>query len=84
MDLSLEELRRLPVFKESPLYEKSKHGRVRCLVCARGCLIPEGGMGFCKTRVNVEGRLYTMVYGDLSAVESRPIESRARLSSAYR
>ncbi len=77
--IELSELKELPVVKESPLYEKARSGRVRCLVCARSCLIPEGGRGFCKTRVNLDGRLYTIVYGDLSAVESRPIESWARL-----
>ena len=30
--------------------------------------------GVCKTRMNIDGRLYTLVYGDLSAIESRPIE----------
>jgi pyruvate formate lyase activating enzyme len=79
MSARVEELKSLPVVKESPLYERVRGDRVRCLVCARGCSIPEGGRGFCRTRVNVGGRLYTIVYGDLSAVESRPIESWARL-----
>jgi len=77
MSARVEGLTSLPVVRESPLYEKAGGGRVRCLVCARGCSIPEGGRGFCRTRVNVGGRLYTIVYGDLSAVESRPIESWA-------
>ncbi|MCX8204164.1 MAG: hypothetical protein N3H31_00640 [Candidatus Nezhaarchaeota archaeon] len=68
------ELIHLPVVKESPLYEKVR-GRVKCLVCARGCLIPECAVGFCRTRMNIDGRLYTITYGDISAVESRPIES---------
>jgi len=33
-----------------------------------------GSKGFCKTRVNVDGDFYTLVYGDISAIESRPIE----------
>ncbi len=33
-----------------------------------------GGKGYCKTRLNMDGKLYTVVYGDLSALESRPIE----------
>jgi len=79
MRLNPEELKGLPVFKETPLYLEAERGRVKCLVCSRGCVIPEGGLGFCKTRANVGGRLYTLVYGDISAVESRPIESWARL-----
>lgn len=73
----MKELMHLPVVRESPLYERVR-GRIRCLVCARGCLIPDGAVGFCRTRMNIEGKLYTIVYGDISAVESRPIESRVR------
>lgn len=76
--MGLKELMHFPVVRESPLYERVG-GRVRCLVCARGCLMPDGALGFCKTRANVDGKLYTLAYGDISAVESRPIESRARL-----
>jgi pyruvate formate lyase activating enzyme len=36
--------------------------------------VAEGQKGYCKTRQNVGGSLYTLVYGDLSALESRPIE----------
>ena len=45
-------------------------------MCERRCLIDPGQTGFCKTRANIEGRLYTLVYGDLSALESRPIEGK--------
>ncbi len=37
-------------------------------------MIDPGRKGFCKTRLNVDGVLLTLVYGDLSALESRPIE----------
>lgn len=33
-----------------------------------------GCKGYCKTRLNMDGKLYTVVYGNLSALESRPIE----------
>lgn len=49
-------------------------GKVKCCLCERRCEIGEGQTGFCKTRVNLGGKLYTIVYGDISAVESRPIE----------
>ncbi len=58
---------------ESPLYEK-KGDRVKCGICERRCIIPPEKKGFCNTRVNISGRLYTLAYGDISAVESRPIE----------
>ncbi len=63
-----------PVVHEALLYDKLSHGKVRCGLCERRCRISPGARGFCKTRTNIDGRLYTLVYGDLSALESRPIE----------
>jgi len=60
--------------REARLYERLEGGRVRCLLCQRGCVIAEGGSGFCKMRVNRDGKLFTLTYGNLSAMESRPIE----------
>jgi pyruvate formate lyase activating enzyme len=48
--------------------------RVQCILCERRCIIEVEQVGVCKTRKNMGGRLYTLVYGDLSGVESRPIE----------
>ena len=59
---------------EALLYEKMFDDKVRCGLCERRCLISPGQKGFCKTRLNVDGILYTLVYGDLSGLESRPIE----------
>jgi pyruvate formate lyase activating enzyme len=56
------------------LYEKLGDDKVKCGLCERRCLISLGDKGFCKTRLNLDGKLYTLVYGGLSCVESRPIE----------
>ncbi len=63
-----------PTVREALLYERLRGDKVRCELCERKCIIPEGGTGFCKTRVNINGRLYTLTFGDLSGLESRPIE----------
>ncbi|RLE55662.1 MAG: AmmeMemoRadiSam system radical SAM enzyme [Thermoprotei archaeon] len=68
------ELTKYPTVRRAILYERLRGNKVRCLVCERRCVIPEGGFGFCRTRVNIDGDLYTVVYGNLSAIESRPIE----------
>jgi len=70
----VQELGRYPTVRESLLYEKLSDDKVRCGLCERRCLVSPGSKGFCKTRMNIEGRLYTLVYGDISALESRPIE----------
>jgi pyruvate formate lyase activating enzyme len=67
-------LLRYPTVHEALLYEKLGDDKVKCGLCERRCLISLGKKGFCKTRLNLDGKLYTLVYGDLSCVESRPIE----------
>ncbi|GAI62333.1 unnamed protein product, partial [marine sediment metagenome] len=42
----------------------------------RPCLIPEGESGFCATRKNIGGQLYTLEYGDISSISANPIEKK--------
>ena len=70
----VDELRQLPTFKESPLFEKLARGAVRCRLCEKLCALRPSELGDCRARMNVGGRLYTMNYGNISAIESRPIE----------
>lgn len=72
--MEVSELVHLPNVVESKLYEKLRNNKVRCKVCERRCVILTGRRGFCGTKINLEGKLYTLVYGDLNAIESRPIE----------
>lgn len=71
---TLEDLLRLSSVHEAIFYEKLRGYKVKCGLCERKCVIQSGNKGVCKTRVNVDGTLLTLVYGDLSAIESRPIE----------
>lgn len=59
--------------REARLFRTSKDF-VICQLCHRFCKIREGESGFCKVRINMKGRLFTLTYGKLSALESRPIE----------
>jgi len=72
--LEFSELLRLPTVREALLYERLRGGKVKCGLCERRCVISPNSRGVCKTRINLEGALFTLVYGDLSALESRPIE----------
>ena len=62
--------------RESFLYEKLPGGRVRCDVCLVRCVIPDGKAGACRTRVNRDGALYTLLYGRTSSVCVDPIEKK--------
>lgn len=63
-----------PIFREAIFYEKLKSGKVECILCERRCIISENDKGLCKTRINISGKLYTLVNGNISGMESRPIE----------
>lgn len=65
----------LVIGKEAILYKK-EGSRVRCTACARYCSIPEGKIGLCGIRGNVNGRLYLFVYGKVIAGQIDPIEKK--------
>ncbi len=58
------------------LFWKADRSRVKCLLCPRGCSIPEGRAGFCRVRKNVRGTLYSLNYGRLCSVNADPIEKK--------
>ncbi len=62
--------------KEAILYERLDDNKVRCNLCNHRCVIPEGGKGVCRVRVNEKGRLYTLVYGKTISQHIDPIEKK--------
>lgn len=62
--------------KEAILYEKLEKKRVRCAICQRRCVIRDGSAGWCKTRVNEGGNLYSLIYGEVSSISINPIEKK--------
>lgn len=61
---------------EAILYDKLPDNVVKCNVCQVRCSIREGGQGYCKTRINRNGRLYTIIYERVSALYADPIEKK--------
>ncbi len=61
---------------EAVLYEKSKDNTVQCSLCAHRCRISEGNFGICGVRENIDGVLYTHVYGNPIAMHVDPIEKK--------
>jgi pyruvate formate lyase activating enzyme len=51
-------------------------GKVRCLTCERRCLLVEGGTGWCRTRINRNGGIQTLIYGSISSLSANPIEKK--------
>ncbi len=62
--------------KESYLYETLSENQVKCNICQRRCLIKENERGWCKTRLNQAGKLYTLIYSKVSSIAISPIEKK--------
>jgi len=49
---------------------------LRCLTCERRCELADGQVGWCRTRENRAGTLYTLIYGAVSSLSCNPIEKK--------
>ncbi len=49
---------------------------VRCGLCPHGCVIAPDKTGICRGRKNVEGRLVSLTYNELTSVNLDPIEKK--------
>ncbi len=58
--------------------KKIRHepGLVQCLLCAQGCAIETGKRGRCRSRMNVDGELRSLVYGRPASIHVDPIEKK--------
>jgi pyruvate formate lyase activating enzyme len=50
--------------------------RIKCLLCARGCLLGEGERGQCRARIVSGGQLRSLVYGRPLTIHVDPIEKK--------
>ncbi len=50
--------------------------KVECTLCPRHCRLAQGQRGDCRVRTNVDGKLFSLVYGNPCAVHVDPIEKK--------
>ncbi len=62
--------------REGFMYEKLDGGMVRCGICPHRCMLSPGDRSVCRSRVNMNARLYSLVYGNPCAVHVDPIEKK--------
>ncbi|HPZ10350.1 MAG TPA: AmmeMemoRadiSam system radical SAM enzyme [Candidatus Eremiobacteraeota bacterium] len=62
--------------KEAMYYEKLDAGKVRCRLCPFNCFIDEGQTGVCKSRKNIDGKLYSLIYSRYTGSPFDPIEKK--------
>lgn len=61
---------------EALLYKKKDEKVVICGLCAHHCRLKTGEHGKCSVRLNIDGILYSLVYGKLVAQHVDPIEKK--------
>ncbi len=62
--------------KRGIFYRKLPRKAVQCTLCPRNCVILEGGRGYCLTRINFKGELYSLAYGNPTGLQIDPIEKK--------
>jgi len=62
--------------REAMFYEELEDHRVRCSLCPWNCVVREGKTGVCRVRMNVDGKLYSLVYDKVSSAVPNPIEKK--------
>ncbi len=62
--------------KEALFYKKLRNNDVTCQLCPRYCVIKNSERGNCGTRTNINGILYSVVYGMPCSIAIDPIEKK--------
>lgn len=62
--------------REAMFFEQVKDKVVKCKLCPWNCVLQPGQRGFCGVRENKEGKLYTLNYGFITALNVDPMEKK--------
>lgn len=60
----------------SPFFKTLKDKTIECTLCPQACQVEPGSRGACRVRQNIDGKYYTLVYGNPCAVHLDPIEKK--------
>ncbi|MHA1404543.1 MAG: AmmeMemoRadiSam system radical SAM enzyme [Candidatus Helarchaeota archaeon] len=64
------------MLKETLIYEKMPDSSVKCGICPWNCVLKPNKIGNCRTRKNIDGTLYSMIYGKISSMAVDPVEKK--------
>jgi len=62
--------------REAKFYKKLDEQIVACELCHQACLIKNNSLGICRARKNLNGKLFSLVYGYPVALNVDPIEKK--------
>lgn len=65
--------------KEAYFYAQLTDNGVRCGTCPHQCVVMPGNRGKCRTKVNIEGKFYTISYANPCVVHVDPVEKKPLL-----
>ena len=63
-------------WSKEALFCVKKDGYVQCQKCPHECALAPGDVGICRSRVNYDGTVYSIAYGNPCAVHVDPIEKK--------
>ena len=64
------------MIKDAMLWEPIADEGVHCFVCAHECKIKKWDRGICHVRQNLDGKLATLIYAEVSSINVDPIEKK--------
>lgn len=62
--------------KEAFSYTTTGKNTTVCGICPNACVLTPGDRGICRSKVNIDGKLYSLAYGNPCAVHVDPIEKK--------
>ena len=62
--------------KEIKYYRRMDNGDMQCTICPHNCIIKMGRKGFCQAIQNIDGKLFSINYGEITAIHLDPIEKK--------
>ncbi len=62
--------------REGFLYKKLDNQKVVCGICPNRCMLSPGDRSICRSKVNMDGILYSLAYGNPCSVNVDPIEKK--------
>jgi pyruvate formate lyase activating enzyme len=64
------------MIKDAMLWEPTGDDKVHCFLCSHECTIKQWDRGICHVRQNLDGKLSTLIYADVSSMHVDPIEKK--------
>ena len=65
-----------PMWQRARYFVNREDKIVQCILCPWECVLSPGKRGHCETRINIDGQLYSLVYGRIAANHIDPVEKK--------